>query len=70
LASSGHSVTSGDPCTVDGQFCSPDNTNCQEGTLSNAGTVYEVTFTQAGTYFYFCAAHRLIGMTGVINVAP
>jgi hypothetical protein len=37
-ASSGHSVSSGDPCTINGQFCSPDNTNCQAGTLSNAGT--------------------------------
>ena len=27
-AESGHSVTSGDPCTADGQFCSPNNTNC------------------------------------------
>jgi plastocyanin len=69
-ASSGHSVSSGDPCAVDGQFCSPDNTNCQAGTFSNAGTVYEFTFMQAGTYSYFCAAHCSIGMTGVINVAP
>jgi plastocyanin len=38
-ASSGHSVSCGDPCTIDGQFCSPDNINCQAGTLSNAGTV-------------------------------
>jgi plastocyanin len=69
-ASSGHSVSSGNPCTIDGQFCSPDNTNCQAGSLSNAGTVYEFTFTQPGTYSYFCAAHCSIGMTGVINVAP
>src|SRR5919108_356657 len=27
-AEGGHSVTSGDPCTSDGQFCSPNNTNC------------------------------------------
>jgi plastocyanin len=69
-ASSGHSVSSGDPCTIDGQFCSPDNTNCQVGTLSNAGTVYEHTFSQSGTFSYFCAAHCSIGMTGVIHVAP
>jgi len=30
-----HSVTSGDPCTPDGQFCSPDNMNCDQGILSN-----------------------------------
>jgi plastocyanin len=47
-----------------------DNTNCQAGTLSNAGTVYEFTFTQAGMYSYFFAAHCSIGITGVINLAP
>jgi len=48
-ASSGHSVTSGIPCVSDGQFCSPDNMNCQAGALSDAGAVYEHTFTQSGT---------------------
>jgi plastocyanin len=65
-----HSVTSGTPCTADGQFCSPDNTNCDAGILSNTGTVYEFTFTQPGSYSYFCALHCFAGMTGVINVAP
>ena len=69
-ASSGHSVSSGTPCIPNGQFCSPDNTNCQAGTLSNLGTVYEHTFTQLGTYSYFCHAHCEYGMTGVVNVAP
>jgi plastocyanin len=66
-----HSVTSGDStsCTADDQFCSPDNTNCDAGILSNTGFVYEHTFTQAGTYSYFCAFHCHIGMTGVVNVA-
>jgi plastocyanin len=67
-AEGGHSVTSGDPCTVDGQFCSPDDTNCDQGILSDLGTVYEHTFDQAGTYNYFCFAHCAIGMTGVVNV--
>ena len=67
--SNGHSVTSGDPCTVDGQFCSPDDTNCDAGTLSNNEFVYEHTFAQAGTYSYFCFAHCTLGMTGVVNVA-
>src|SRR5437763_2806367 len=37
--SNGHSVTSGDSasCTADGQFCSPDNMNCDQGILSNNG---------------------------------
>src|SRR5215831_16144800 len=65
-----HSVTSGTSCTVDGQFCSPDNTNCDVGILNNTGFVYEHTFTQVGTYSYFCFLHCFAGMTGVINVRP
>lgn len=65
-----HSVTSGDPtsCTADGQFCSPDNMNCDAGILNNTGFVYEFTFTQPGTYQYFCALHCFAGMTGVVSV--
>jgi plastocyanin len=65
---SGHSVTSGTPCTVDGQFCSPNDTNCSAGVLSNIGAVYQHTFTQAGTYSYFCHAHCAFGMTGTVVV--
>ncbi len=68
-AESGHSVTSGPPCDVDSQFCSPDDTNCPAGVLSNIGTVYEHTFTEPGVYSYFCHAHCIIGMTGVVNVS-
>jgi plastocyanin len=68
--SDAHSVTSGTPCTADGQFCSPDNMNCDAKILSKTGAVYEHTFTQAGTYSYFCALHCFAGMTGVINVRP
>jgi plastocyanin len=70
-AASGHSVTSGDSaaCTADGQFCSPSNTNCTTCTLSNLNFVYEFTFTQAGSFSYFCCAHCGLGMTGVVNVA-
>jgi plastocyanin len=68
--SDSHSVTSGTSCTADGQFCSPDNMNCDAGILSNTGFVYEHTFTQAGSYSYFCALHCFAGMTGVINVGP
>src|SRR5439155_4682726 len=68
-AEGGHSVTSGPPCTVDSQFCSPDDTNCPAGVLSNIGTVYEHTFTEPGVYSYFCHAHCIIGMTGVVNVS-
>jgi len=38
--------------------------NCQAGTLSDAGAVYEHTFTQCGTYSYFCFAHCEYGTTG------
>jgi plastocyanin/N-acetylneuraminic acid mutarotase len=68
-AESGHSVSSGPPCFVDSQFCSPDDTNCIAGALSNQGFVYEHTFAEPGVYNYFCHAHCIIGMTGVVNVS-
>jgi plastocyanin len=66
----GHSVTSGELGTADGQFCSPDDTNCDQGILSNTGTIYEHTFAQVGTYSYFCASHWAFGMVGMVNVLP
>ena len=69
-ASNGHSVTSGINCMANGWFCSPDNMNCSQGILSNSGTQYCVTFVGAGFYYYFCAAHCTMGMTGVIYVSP
>ena len=68
-AGNGHSVTSGAPCTADGQFCSPNNMNCAAGALNNTGFVYEFTFAQAGNFSYFCFAHCSIGMTGAVNVS-
>ena len=68
-AGNGHSVTSGDPCTPDGQFCSPNNMNCDAGTLNNTGFIYEFTFAQAGSFSYFCFVHCSLGMTGVVNVS-
>ena len=65
-----HSVTSGTSCTADGQFCSPDNMNCDVGILNDTGFVYQFTFTQPGVYQYFCAIHCFAGMTGVVNVLP
>ena len=69
-ATDSHSVTSGTSCTADGQFCSPDNMNCDAGILNDTGFVYEFTFTQPGMYQYFCALHCFAGMTGVVNVLP
>jgi plastocyanin len=68
-ASNSHSVTSGESCTADGQFCSPNNMNCDAGTLNNTGFVYEHTFAQAGTFSYFCFSHCVLGMTGVVTVS-
>src|SRR5689334_14475773 len=68
-AEGGHSVTSGVPCTADELFCSPDNTNCGQCVTSSQGFVYEFTFTQAGSFPYFCCVHCVIGMTGVVNVS-
>jgi plastocyanin len=67
--SSNHSTTSGNCCTADNKFCSPNDTNCPTAPLSISGTIYSHTFTQAGSYPYFCKAHGGFGMTGVINVA-
>src|SRR3954454_11201057 len=66
--SSGHSVTSGPPCQADSQYCSPNDMNCFPGALSNKGTVYTHTFANPGIYSYFCLAHCVLGMTGVVNV--
>jgi plastocyanin len=68
-AESGHSVTSGDPCTADGQFCSPNNMICGDCVTSGQGSMYEFTFTQAGSFSYFCCVHCFKGMTGVVNVS-
>jgi hypothetical protein len=43
--------------------------NCTSGVLSNAGAVYMHTFTQAGTYTYFCVLHCEYGMIGTVNVS-
>jgi len=67
--SNGHSVTGGAPCIPSGQFCSPNDTNCDARVLSDSGAVYEHTFDRGGDYSYFCAAHCEYGMTGVIHVS-
>jgi len=68
-ANSGHSVTSGLPCAADSQYCSPDDMNCNSIILSNQGFIYQHTFGLPGRYSYFCHAHCVIGMTGVVNVS-
>jgi plastocyanin len=46
-----HTVTSGAPDNKDGKF---------DGALRGKGTTFSHTFTQPGTYPYFCARHRAI----------
>src|SRR6476660_5832679 len=65
---SGHSVSSGPHCVPDSQFCSPNDTGCFPGSLSNAGTIYQHTFNTPGSYSYICIAHCSLGMAGVVNV--
>ncbi|HEX4535854.1 MAG TPA: plastocyanin/azurin family copper-binding protein [Candidatus Acidoferrum sp.] len=68
-AGDGHSVTSGQPCQADSQYCSPNDMNCFPGVTSNTGTVYTHTFTRSGSYSYFCIVHCALGMTGTVNVS-
>ena len=52
-----HTVTSGAPGKRDARF---------EGRLEGKGTSYRHTFTEAGTYQYYCDRHQ--AMTGEIVV--
>ena len=58
---SGHSTTSGNPCTADGLW---------DSGVHNAGFTFDVTFPSAGTFNYFCSVHCSFGMTGTIIVGP
>jgi plastocyanin len=51
-----HTVSSGTPPTKDGKF---------DGQVPAGGT-FKVTFTDAGTFRYFCSIHN--SMTGTITV--
>ena len=44
-----HTVTSGKDATTDGKF---------DGPLEAAPATFSFTFTEAGTYAYFCAIHK------------
>ncbi|HEX5166916.1 MAG TPA: plastocyanin/azurin family copper-binding protein [Thermomicrobiales bacterium] len=52
-----HTVTSGAPGAKDGRF---------DGTLDGSGTSYMVTFSEPGTYAYFCSRHE--SMRGEVRV--
>jgi plastocyanin len=70
--SGGHNVVSGQPGVADGKFCSPGNTNCGSFQLSDVGATYDHTFTEAGTYAYYCVPHYIapLSMVGTIVVQP
>lgn len=59
-----HSVTSGS-CSP---TCTPDGKWTDSG-INNAGFTFDVTFTQTGTYNYYCTNHgQLFGMRATIQV--
>ena len=66
--SGGHSVVSGPPGSADGLFCSPFNTQCPNPLLSDTGNTYAHTFTQAGSFPYYCSSHFTQGMVGDVEV--
>lgn len=54
-----HTATSGSSCTPDGLFDLP---------LDGTAPTVSYTFTNPGTYDYYCIPHCVLGMTGVVNV--
>ncbi len=66
--SDGHSVVSGPPGSADGLFCSPFDSQCPNAQLSNTGSTYQHTFTQAGSFPYYCSSHFALGMVGDVEV--
>jgi plastocyanin len=70
FASAGHNVVSGSGGNANGMFCSPDDTGCANAPLGAPGSTYEHTFSEPGTYPYFCTPHFAFGMTGRVIVEP
>jgi plastocyanin len=66
--SSGHTVTSGSACTADNAFCSPADATCATTPTSDSGSTYSHTFTQTGSFPFFCRPHCSMGMTGTVVV--
>jgi plastocyanin len=60
-AASGHSTTSGNPCTANGTW---------DSGVQGTGFTFDVTFPTAGTFNYYCSVHCSLGMTGTIIVGP
>ena len=58
-SSSGHSSTSGPPCSANGMW---------DSGILNQGQMFSHTFNMAGTYTYECEVHVSVGMTGTVVV--
>lgn len=54
-----HTVTSGNPCSSNGQFNSG---------VMNPTDVFQFTFTSEGDFNYYCLFHCIAGMTGDVSV--
>jgi plastocyanin len=67
-AASGHTVTSGTPCTVDSQYCSPSDLSCTTAATSPSNATYSHVYPATGTFPYFCRIHCSSGMTGSVKV--
>src|SRR5213593_2348926 len=59
-SSSGHSTTSGTPCTPNGLW---------DSGIQNQGHTFSRTFNTVGSFPYFCTPHCDFGMTGMVTVS-
>lgn len=57
-----HTVTSGNPCSPNGIFNS--------GSLDPETGIFSFTFTDVGTFKYYCLFHCIAGMRGDVTVDP
>src|ERR1051326_776090 len=58
-SSSGHSSTSGNPCSPNGLW---------DSGILNQGQTFSHTFNSVGSFPYFCVPHCSFGMTGMVTV--
>src|SRR5438477_9294542 len=59
-SSSGHSSTSGPPCSANGMW---------DSGILNQGATFDHTFNSAGSFPYHCTPHCSFGMTGTVIVS-
>jgi plastocyanin len=57
-----HTVTSGETSS------DPDSGVLFDAPLSTGNQSFEFTFTEAGTFPYFCRPHEVLNMKGIIEV--